>query len=61
MIKLYREKSEVVSVEKVAAYAERVYRPGKERKELVSQVARREKAIQHFKQRVKELGINIVI
>ena len=61
VIKLYREKSEVVSVEKVAAYAENVYRPGKERKELVSQVARREKAVQHFKQRVKELGINIVI
>jgi len=61
VIKLYKEKSEVVSVQEVAAYAEKVYQPGKERRELVSQVARREKAVQHFKTRVKELGINIVI
>jgi len=61
VIKLYKEKSAVVSVQEVAAYAEKVYQPGKERRELVSQVARREKAVQHFKMRVKELEINIVI
>ena len=61
VIKLYKEKSEVVNVQEVAAYAEKVYQPGKERRELVSQVTRREKAIQHFKRREKELQIEIVI
>ena len=61
VIKLYKEKSEVVNVQEVAAYAEKIYQPGKERRELVSQVTRREKAIQHFKRRVKELQIEIVI
>ena len=61
VIKLYKEKSAVVTVQEVAAYAEKVYQPGKERRELVSQVARREKAVQYFKRRLKELGIILVI
>ena len=36
VIKLYKEKCEVVSVQEVAAYAEKVYQPGKERRELVA-------------------------
>ena len=51
VIKLYKEKSTIVTVEEVAAFAEKVYQPGKEKKELASQVVRREKAVQHFKKK----------
>ena len=61
VIKLYKERSTIVTVEEVAAFAEKVYQPGKEKKELASQVVRREKAVQHFRRKVKELGIKVTV
>ena len=48
-------------LKEVAAFAENVYQPGKEKKELARQVVRREKAVQHFRRKVKELGINVTV
>ena len=50
-----------VSLQEVAEYAAATYQPGKERKEPPTKAAHREKVISHFKRRVAELGINVVL
>ena len=50
-----------VSLQEVADYASTAYLPGKERRETDAKAAHREKIIQYFKNRVEELGINIVL
>ena len=42
-------------------YAAEVYQPGKERKETAAKILHREKIILYFKERVAELGINVVV
>ena len=49
------------SLQEVAEYAADVYQPGKERKESSAKVARREAIISHFKRKVDELGINVML
>ena len=61
MIKLYKEKSATVTVEDVAAFAERAYQPGREKKEMTTQVEQREEVLNYFKRKVKVLGIDVVI
>ena len=48
-------------MQEVAEYASIAYLPGKERRETDAKAAHREKIIQYFKNRVEELGINIVL
>merc|ERR1719397_2177848 len=49
-----------VSLQEVAEYAAAVYQPGKEKKESAAKVLHREKIILYLKERVAELGINVV-
>ena len=60
VIKLYKEKSTIVTVEEVAAFAEKVYQPGKEKMEPPSTTIHREKVIAYFKSRTEDLGIEVV-
>ena len=50
-----------MSLQEVANYASAVYQPGKERKESLAKVAHREAIISHFKNKVAELGLNVVL
>ena len=50
-----------VSLQEVAEYAAKVYQPGKERNESAARAFHREKIISYFKERVAELGINVVV
>ena len=50
-----------VSLQEVADFAADVYQPGKERKESAAKIVRREKIIEYFKEKVAELGINVVV
>ena len=50
-----------VSLQEVADYAAAAYQPGKERKESPTQAAHREAIISRFKNKVAELGINVVL
>ena len=61
VIKLYKEKSATVTVEDVAAFAERAYQPGREKKEMTTQVEQREEVLNYVKRKVKVLGIDVVI
>ena len=49
------------SLQEVAEYAADVYQPGKERKEPAAKTAHREAVIAHFKKRINELGINVML
>ena len=61
MAKQAKGGTDSVSLQEVADYAAAAYQPGKERKEPPAKAARREKLISHFKRRVTELGINVVL
>ena len=50
-----------VSLQDVADYAAVVYQPGKQRKEPAAKVLHREKIVLYFKERVAEVGINVVV
>ena len=50
-----------MSLQEVADFAAAVYQPGKERQEPTAKVVHREKIILYFKDRVAELGINVVV
>ena len=50
-----------LSLQEVADYAAATYQSGKEIKEPPAKAAHREKIISHFKRRVAELGINVVL
>ena len=50
-----------VSLQEVADYASAAYQPGKERKEPPAKAAHREAIISRFKNKVAELGINVVL
>ena len=50
-----------VSLQEVADFAAATYQSGKEIKEPPAKAAHREKIISHFKRRVAELGINVVL
>ena len=49
------------SLQEVADYAAEVYQPGKEKEESAAMVVLREKIILYFKEKVADLGINVVI
>ena len=61
LTKVAKKRTYSVSLQEVADYAAATYQPGKERKEPPAKAARREKIISHFKRRVAELGINVVL
>ena len=50
-----------VSLQEVADYASAAYQPGRERKESPAQAAHREAIISRFKNKVAELGLNVVL
>jgi len=56
-----KAKKSGVSLQDVADYAAASYQPGKERKESAAKRAHREKIVLYFKERVAELGINVVV
>ena len=51
-------KSEVVSPLEVARFAAKTFQPAKD---TTTKVAHKERVIHHFKKRVKELEINVVV
>jgi len=56
-----KEKKNDPSLQEVADYAAEVYQPGKEKEESAAMVVLREKIILYFKEKVADLGINVVI
>jgi len=50
-----------VSLQEVADYASAAYQPGREKKEPTAKAAHREAIISHFKKRIVELRINVVL
>ena len=56
-----KEKKSDVSLQEVAEYAATVYQPGKEKKEPAAKAFHREKIVSYFKEKVAELGINVVV
>ena len=61
MAKVAKGGTDSVSLQEVADYAAATYQPGKERKEPPAKAARREKLISHFKRKVTELGLNVML
>ena len=56
-----KTKKHDISLLEVAEFAEAVYQPGREKKDSAAKVIHREKIILYFKERVAELGINVVV
>ena len=61
LVRNTKEGKKDVSLQEVADFAAAVYQPGKERQEPAAKVVHREKIILYFKERVAELGINVVV
>ena len=61
MAKVAKGGTDSVSLQEVADYAAATYQPGKERKEPPAKAAHREAIISRFKNKVAELGINVVL
>ena len=61
LVRNTKEGKKDVSLQEVADFAAAVYQPGKERQEPTAKVVHREKIILYFKERVAELGINVVV
>ena len=50
-----------VSLQEVADFAAQAYKPGIEKKEPAAKAFHREKIVLYFKEKVAELGINVVV
>ena len=61
ILKRAKAKKSDTSLQEVAEYAAKVYKPGMERKESAAKVLHREKIILYFKETVAELGINVLV